>query len=92
MGFQELTEQFDHLPPAHAAARAWRPLDVKRFGTWHKRSRDEVADLMPLLARALDRLLEELADELPGQNDPLWRELSELAATVQPRAHPRGRP
>jgi hypothetical protein len=89
VGFVELTEQFDELPPAHAVARAWRPLDVKRYGHWHKQSRDQVADLMPLLARALDRLLEELADELPGQNDPLWRELSELAATVQPHGRRR---
>jgi hypothetical protein len=88
VSLRELEEQFDQLPPAHAVARAWRPLDPKRYGTWHKRSREQVADLMPLLARALDRLLEELADEMPGVNDELWRELSEVAATVRDRAHP----
>jgi hypothetical protein len=85
MGFAELTEQFDQLPAMVAVARAWKPLDPRRYGTWHEAARVIVADRMPLLARALDRLLVDLADELPGQNDELWRELSEVAATVQRR-------
>jgi hypothetical protein len=88
MGFAELTEQFDHLPPAHAAARAWRPLDPRRFGTWHENARRNVADLMPLLARALDRLLVELEDELPGVNDELWRELAEIARPAERGSRP----
>ena len=56
--FEQLTEQFDHLPPAEACARAWvSPGPPKKAGEWHPRAKAEIERLMPLLARALDRLV-----------------------------------
>jgi hypothetical protein len=72
--FEQLLGVYDHLPPAQAVAVAWRrPIaPTKVVGTWHTRARLEVSYLMPLLTRALDRLLEDLADELPGTDWRLW--------------------
>lgn len=72
-GHEERMEAWDHLPAAEAVARAWQdPGPRRKFGTWHPRARDEVAFLMPLLARALDRLQCELADRLPDRHSDLW--------------------
>lgn len=73
MGFRELEEVWDALPAVKACALAWQdPGPRRKVGTWHPRAREEVAHLMPLLARALDRLLVELADELPDRHSLLW--------------------
>jgi hypothetical protein len=71
-GHEERMAVWDHLPAAQAVARAWQPPDPRRFGRWHALAREEVADLMPLLARALDRLLVELDDVLPSTDWRLW--------------------
>lgn len=52
-------EKWDDLPAAEACARAW--LDPgPQAGTWHKKAKAEIDYLMPLLARALDRLVLEV--------------------------------
>lgn len=69
--FEELVQVWDHLPAHEAVARAWmtpRP----SAGTWHQRARADVEYCMPLLARALDRLLLEHADVLPSADWRLW--------------------
>lgn len=71
---------WDHLPAAEAVARAWSDPGPKR-GTWHVHARRDVRDLMPLLGRALDRLLEELVDQLPATDPDLWAD-EPLLATV----------
>lgn len=64
---------WDHLPAAEAIARAWMdPGAPHRFGTWHRQARVDVEYVMPLLARALDRLLLEHADDLPSTDWRLW--------------------
>lgn len=49
--------QYDGLPAAEAALKAW--VDTGGNITWHCEKKDEVRRLMPLLARALDRLAAE---------------------------------
>jgi hypothetical protein len=72
----DLERVWDHLPAAEAVARAWRtPGPPETHGTWHPRAVDEVRHLLPLLARALDRLLAELVDELPAQAPELWADV-----------------
>lgn len=61
---------WDHLPAAEAVARAWTD-PGPAYGTWHKLARADVEYVMPLLARALDRLVDDLADVLPGDYDRL---------------------
>lgn len=51
-------KMYDHLAPEEAAAFAWA--DPGLHPTFHGRARQEVRDAMPLLARALDRLEDEL--------------------------------
>ena len=75
---EQLLTVWDHLPPAEAVARAWADPGPKR-GTWHVHARRDVRDLMPLLGRALDRLLEELVDQLPSTDPDLWADLPILA-------------
>jgi hypothetical protein len=75
MGFEDLVARFDCYPAAEAVARAWQPIDPRRFGTWHRSAREEVAYLMPLLARALDRLLAELDGVMPSTDWDLWAEI-----------------
>lgn len=73
MGLEELEAVWDHLPAAEACARAWMvPGPAHKHGTWHHSAREEIAYLMPLLARALDRLLVELEDTLPSKDWRLW--------------------
>lgn len=73
MGLRELEERWDDLPAAEAVARAWQdPGPRRKHGTWHPTARDEVRQLMPLLARALDRLLVDLDDVMPETDPSLW--------------------
>jgi hypothetical protein len=69
-GHEERMAIWDHLPAAEAVARAWMD-PGPRHGTWHKTARADVEYCMPLLARALDRLLVELVDVLPSSD--AWR-------------------
>lgn len=72
-GHDERMAMWDGLPAAEAIARAWMdPGDPSRFGTWHRQARIDVEYCMPLLARALDRLLLELSDILPSTDWRLW--------------------
>lgn len=62
---------WDHLPAAEAIVRAW--LDPgPTAGTWHRLARADVEYCMPLLARALDRLMAELEHTLPSTDWRLW--------------------
>lgn len=49
--------QYDDLSAAEAVARAWG--DPGRYPTWHHRMQQIVRKQMPVLARALDRIVEE---------------------------------
>jgi len=83
MGLRDLEGQWDFLPAAEAVARAWRdPGNPKKWGTWHRWARRDVGDLMPLLARALDRLVLELADQLPDTDERLWEEAPAIATVA----------
>lgn len=81
MGLRELEEVWDGLPAAEAVARAWRD-PGPRHGSWHKHARRDVGDLMPLLARALDRLLLELLDQLPPTDEAVWEPEPALATVA----------
>lgn len=81
MGLEELLAVWDHLPAAEAVARAWAD-PGPRSGTWHQLARRDVADRMPLLARALDRLLLEHADVVPPTDPDLWAALPTLATVA----------
>jgi hypothetical protein len=71
--FEELLTVWDRLPAAEAVARAWMtPGPAHIHGTWHQQARADVEYCMPLLARALDRLLVELEDQLPSTDWRLW--------------------
>ena len=72
MGLDELMTVWDHLPAGEAVARAWMTPDPVAHGTWHRRAVEEVGYLMPLLARALDRLLRDLDDKMPSTDWRLW--------------------
>lgn len=72
MGLDELMAVWDHLPALEAVARAWQE-PPGSYGTWHRTARAEVGYLMPLLTRALDRLLLEHADVLPSGDERLWQ-------------------
>lgn len=73
MGLRELEERWDDLPAAEAVARAWMDPGPRRtHGTWHPTAKEEVAQLMPMLARGLDRLLRELDGVMPGTDPSLW--------------------
>jgi hypothetical protein len=78
VSLDDLLAVWDHLPAAEAVARAWLDPGPKS-GTWHQHARRDVAELMPLLARALDRLLGDLVDELPSTDPDLWAEEPALA-------------
>lgn len=80
MSFDDLLAVWDHLPAAEAVARAWLDPGPKS-GTWHQHARRDVAEILPLLARALDRLLVELEDTLPSTDPDLWA-AEPLLATV----------
>ena len=67
--FEELVEVWDELPAAEAVCRAWLPPGPKA-GTWHRNAKTEIERLMPLLARALDRLVVE-EDVYPVEHE-LW--------------------
>lgn len=58
-GHEVRLARWDALPAAEAVARAWRD-PGPQAGTWHAKAREDVTMLMPLLARALDRLIVEL--------------------------------
>lgn len=79
MSLEDLLAVFDDLPADEAVARAWRN-PSPRAGSWHQLARRDVAALMPLLARALDRLLVDLADRMPSDDERLWADLPVLAA------------
>lgn len=78
---EQLLGVWDDLPADEAVARAWMEPSPAQ-GTWHRHARRDVADLMPLLARALDRLLVELEDKLPVPDPALWAELPQLATVA----------
>ena len=82
MSFAELVEVWDHLPAGEAAARAWVDPGPKH-GTWHRQARQEIGYLMPLLARALDRLVIELDVQTPD-----WRLWEDVAPPI-PRTRTR---
>jgi hypothetical protein len=70
--FTDLVERWDKLPAAEAAARAW--LDPgPQHGTWHPQAKAEVEFLMPMLARAMDRLVLEL--DLHPADWRLWEDV-----------------
>jgi hypothetical protein len=72
-GHDERMAMWDQLPAAEAVARAWRdPGNPSKFGTWHRQARVDVEYCMPLLARALDRLLAELEHKMPSTDWRLW--------------------
>jgi len=48
--------KYDHLPPEEALAKAWNDPGVNP--AWHHRMQQIVRSQMPVLARALDRLVE----------------------------------
>ncbi|MQB01582.1 MAG: hypothetical protein GEU78_15050 [Actinobacteria bacterium] len=52
--------QYDHLPAAEAAVRAWT--EPGGFPGWHQTTQRRVHRDMPLLGRALDRLAAETED------------------------------
>ena len=59
--------QYDHLPAAEAVVRAWtEPGD---HPAWHRDRQAELCKSMPLLARALARLVAEY-DRTPMDRDP----------------------
>lgn len=78
---EQLLGVWDHLPAAEAVARAWADPGPKQ-GTWHVHARRDVRDLMPLLGRALDRLLVDLEDLLPATDPNLWAEEPALATVA----------
>ena len=49
-------EMYDMLPPDQAVARAWN--DPGRSPMTHREAQDNLRKSMPLLARALDRLVD----------------------------------
>ena len=49
--------QFDSLPAIMAVAKAWS--DSGEYPVWHYRMQQIVRKTMPVLGRALDRLIEE---------------------------------
>jgi hypothetical protein len=99
MSLRDLGDVWDHLPAIEAVARAWRdPGDPKKWGTWHRWARRDVADLMPLLTRALDRLVAEMlaAGLVPNSDPELWEEAPALSTVACSKVscrcgHPRTR-
>lgn len=94
-GHEERMAMWDQLPAAEAVARAWQDPGPD-FGTWHKQARLDIEYCMPLLARALDRLLVELDDVLPSRDWRLWGwpegfDPRESVRTDRPRRAVRGR-
>lgn len=49
--------KYDHLPPIEAVRKAWEVKGVRPF--FHDMAKGQVHSIMPLLARALDRLEQE---------------------------------
>jgi hypothetical protein len=45
---------YDNLPPEQAVLKAWTRPGPRP--DWHRKMQDEVRKVMPLLARALDRM------------------------------------
>lgn len=68
---EQLLTVWDHLPAVEAIARSWMD-PSPAHGTWHRAAREEIAYLMPLLARALDRLLVDVEDVLPSTDWRMW--------------------
>ena len=65
----------DHLEPADAVLRAWT--EAGPNPEWHARTRAELHDSMPLLARALDRL------EIQATAQPATQRLAIQVATLR---------
>lgn len=85
MGLIELLERWDHLSALEAAARAWvDPAPSHR--AWHRQAKEEISFLMPMLARALDRLIEE-CDVYP----PDWELWVDVPQPTVRRFGPSGR-
>lgn len=53
---EEGLKQFDDLLPVYAAVLAWT--DPGANERWHNKMKNDVREKMPLLARALDRMVE----------------------------------
>lgn len=49
--------KYDHLPAIEAVLAAWREPGPRP--DWHRATQQEVRDCMPLLARAIERLVVE---------------------------------
>jgi hypothetical protein len=80
VSFEQLVERWDKLPAAEAAARAWRDPGPKH-GTWHPKAKANVEFLMPMLARAMDRLVLEL--DLHPADWRLWEEVLPVVAPTR---------
>lgn len=65
---EEGLKQFDDLPPLMAVALAWS--NPGKYPTWHYRMQQIVRAHMPVLGRALDRLVESIENNQPvaGEN------------------------
>lgn len=50
-------EKYDDLPPAEALKEAW--LNPGRHPGWHHKNKAQVRQLMPLVARAIERIVKE---------------------------------
>lgn len=57
---------YDDLPPAEAAAKAWNVAGDRP--DYHRRAQEVVRDMMPLVARALDRMEKPAAPASTGNN------------------------
>lgn len=50
-------EQFDDLAPAYAVMLAWTEFEISNERQ-HRKAKDDVREIMPVLARALDRMVD----------------------------------
>lgn len=55
--------KYDHLPPVEAIVQAWTIKGPQPL--YHVRAKGVVAQTMPLLARAIERLVKETHDHKP---------------------------
>ena len=63
---EEGLKSYDDLPADEAVALAWSEAGVNP--TWHFRMQQIVRAQMPVLARALDRMVETKTNSLEGEN------------------------
>ena len=79
--------KFDHLPPAEAVTAAWTSAGSNP--SWGEAAIAETRAAMPLLARALDRMVrqqqEELVDEWMQVTGLSTKETRELISKIEER-------